>query len=128
MTTRITKIWTFDAAHLLPKHQGKCGRLHGHTYKVEVTVTGPVNTGDVPDEGMVIDFYVLSQIWKEHLEPLLDHQYLNDTLPLSAHPTTAENIAGWIGGQFAGLLPGGIQLARVRVWETPTGYAEVTRW
>jgi 6-pyruvoyltetrahydropterin/6-carboxytetrahydropterin synthase len=122
----LTKSWTFDAAHQLPNHDGKCRRLHGHTYKVELTVTGEINeaTG-LPDEGMVIDFGVLSLAWKSELEPLLDHQFLNDTLPPLYHPTTAENIACFIADQFADLLLGRVTVTSVRVWETPTGYAEV---
>lgn len=126
-TASLTKTWTFDAAHQLPNHDGKCARLHGHTYKVELTVTGEIKdaNGDA-DEGMVIDFGALSTIWKKYLEPALDHRFLNDELPSAYHPTTAENIACWLADEFADhLLALPVQVTRVRVWETPTGYAEV---
>lgn len=124
----ITKEWTFDAAHQLMNHDGKCARLHGHTYRVQVTVAGEVNrtTGE-PDEGMLVDFAVLSGIWKESLEPLLDHQDLNQTIGAECWPTTAENIAAWIADTFDDRLAAGdkedVQVVRVDVWETPTGKA-----
>ena len=91
----IQKKWSFDAAHQLPNHTGKCGNLHGHTYTVIIGLHGEVKeaNGD-SDEGMVLDYYLLGKYWKDSLEPLLDHKYLNDTLPIA--PTTAENIAGWV--------------------------------
>lgn len=123
---RIAKRWTFDAAHMLPNHDGKCARLHGHTYVVEVMVEGALQTSG-PAEGMVVDFYHLSAIWKNELEPMLDHRYLNDTIPGAWHPTTAENISRCIANYFTyelALLRPPVRLYAVRVWETPTGYAE----
>ena len=128
MRATLTKRWSFDAAHMLPNHGGKCRRLHGHTYQVEVAVSGHTQeaTGK-SDEGMVIDFYELSKVWKEVLEPELDHQYLNDTIGYVTGPTTAENIAGFLLEAFTLHLPTTIIVERVTVWETPTGSATVTR-
>lgn len=119
MLGRIAKRFSFDAAHMLPNHDGKCRNLHGHTYLVEVEFSGQlVESG--PKEGMVVDFSDVKAIWKEHLEPLLDHRYLNETL-VELDVTTAEKIAWWIWDRFDAhdLTPD-----RVRVWETPTSWAQ----
>ncbi|NIG12422.1 6-carboxytetrahydropterin synthase, partial [Enterobacter sp. Cy-1797] len=65
-----------------------------------------------------IDFGALSTIWKTEVEPLLDHQDLNDTVgSRGCWPTTAENLAHWIGETFT---THGVAVAAVSVWETPT--------
>lgn len=129
MRASLTKQWRFEAAHELPNHDGKCRRLHGHSYIVELGVSGVVKepNGDA-DEGMVIDFGVLSRIWKDVLEPELDHQYLNQTIGQLTGPTTAENIAGFLLEAFMLHVPEPVQVDYVRVWETATGSATVTRY
>lgn len=118
--TRIGKTFRFEAAHQLPEHDGKCARPHGHSYQVELTLAGePVDYG--AKTGMVRDFGDLSSIWREHLEPLLDHRDLNVTLAV-LDATTAERIAEWIHGVFSDRL--GSTVERVRVWETATSWAE----
>jgi 6-pyruvoyltetrahydropterin/6-carboxytetrahydropterin synthase len=98
----------FDAAHLLPGYQGKCARLHGHTYQVEIVVEG-----DVGDDGFVMDFYELKKIIAKALEDL-DHSYLNDILP---NPT-AETIARWIADCLAKDLDGTVvRLVSLKLWE-----------
>lgn len=119
MRGRICKVFSFDAAHQLPLHDGKCRNLHGHTYRVEVEFEGElIESG--PKSGMVVDFGDVKAVWKENVEPLLDHRYLNDTLD-DIPVTTAEWIAYWIFERFtrAGLPP-----FAVRVWETPTSWAQ----
>lgn len=121
-TYTIGKEWTFDAAHQLPLHDGKCRRPHGHTYRVQLTITGTVATRG-PKTGMVYDFGDLTEIWKKYIEPDLDHQDLNKTLPIPA--TTAELIAGWILTQFRsqmGPMPG----LTVKVYETPGAWAQAS--
>lgn len=124
MRAELTKEFRFEAAHMLPNHGGKCRELHGHSYRVQVHVTGPVQsaTGQ-PDEGMVVDFDVLKQLWREFLHPLLDHRYLNDSLGAGYQPTTAENIARFIHDVFTVELEhgAGLLVAGVTVWETATG-------
>lgn len=132
MRAQVCKRFTFDAAHKLPNHDGKCRNLHGHTYTVEVCCIGKIENQATVDDapnpkfGMVIDFGDLKTYWKENLEPFFDHRYLNDTLPFT---TTAENIAVFICKSF---LTAGFPISFVRVWETPNSYAEVTgadvRW
>jgi 6-pyruvoyltetrahydropterin/6-carboxytetrahydropterin synthase len=133
----IVKTFTFDAAHKLPNHDGKCRRLHGHTYRVEVVLTGPINsTAGESSEGMVRDFADVTDVWKRELEPWLDHQYLNDTIGNDMDrytvgrewvprcwPTTAENIALWLLRAFRAHIP---EVEAIRVWETPTSHAIVT--
>ncbi|MEK7529191.1 MAG: 6-carboxytetrahydropterin synthase QueD [Patescibacteria group bacterium] len=84
---RITKNFHFDAAHQLTDYHGKCERMHGHTYRLEVTVSGPVRKN-----GMVLDFALLKNVVKKYILDELDHQNLNDVFK---NPT-AENIATWI--------------------------------
>lgn len=74
---------TFDCAHQLPNHDGKCANLHGHTYKVVVSVAGRVlqKPGD-PKEGMVVDFGVIKAIYKSLIENVCDHALLIGTTPL----------------------------------------------
>lgn len=118
----ISKSFTFDAAHQLPNHDGKCAHLHGHTYKVEVICEGYIKPADgSPDEGMVIDFGEVKAAWKR-LDAQLDHQFLNDVVPDKYQPTTAENIASFILAELVAAVP---QVVGVRVWETPTSCVEV---
>ena len=88
--THIWKEFRFEAAHRLPRVPDghKCGRLHGHSYRVEVHVTGVVQS-----DGMVRDFADLTAAWAP-LHDLLDHRYLNDVSGLE-NPTS-ENLAEWI--------------------------------
>ena len=101
--------FTFEAAHLLPNvaEGHKCRRLHGHSFRVAVHVSGEVD----PVTGMLIDFADI----KDAFEPLwvqLDHHYLNEIVGLD-NPTS-ENLAIWIWERLAGTLP----LRRVVVRET----------
>lgn len=127
MRTTIAKTWRFDAAHRLANHDGKCARPHGHTYAVTVAVEGePAPVNGAPDEGMVIDFGFLEEVWRG-LEPLLDHQDLNKTLGEDIPVTTCELIAEWVWERFDDYLANDqdVHLAYVRAAETPTTYAEV---
>ena len=90
----ITKVFRFDSAHHLPSHKGKCARLHGHSYRLEVTLQGPIkNDPGESDHGMIMDFGDLSQIVKTAVIERLDHQDLNIITNIY---TTAENLVLWI--------------------------------
>ena len=91
----IFKEFTFEAAHKLPNvpSDHKCSRLHGHSFKVEVHVEGPVN----PYEGWVVDFTVLKQVVQPIIDRL-DHAYLNEIQGLE-NPTS-ETIAQWLWDQI----------------------------
>ena len=119
---------------MLPNHNGKCRNLHGHNYVVLVTICGELNSigFNYSDEGMVIDFAEVTRIWKETLEPLLDHTYLNDTLPSPARAApTAELVAAFIFERFAEYLNTGSvitpSIEEVTLWETETSSATVSR-
>src|SRR5437879_5943345 len=87
----IFKEFTFEAAHRLPhvdpKH--KCGRLHGHSYRIEVHVTGKPGA----ESGWVVDFAAIKEVFQP-IHETLDHRYLNEIEGL-ANPTT-ENLSRWI--------------------------------
>lgn len=124
MRAQVTKIFRFEAAHHLPNHDGKCRNPHGHSYKVVVCCEGPINqqTG-AAKEGMVVDFADIKTLWKEVLEPSLDHKDLNVTLNHLVPVTTAEEIAHWICGEF---MRAKFPIKEVQVWETETSFATVT--
>jgi 6-pyruvoyltetrahydropterin/6-carboxytetrahydropterin synthase len=106
----IRKSFTFEAAHVLPNHPGKCSRLHGHSYRLDVTLEGPLHP-DGPAAGMVEDFEVVSRAVKAAVIAELDHRSLNE---LIENPT-AENIVGWIWSRLAAPLP---LLTELTLWET----------
>ncbi len=108
----IFKTFTLESAHRLPNVPPghKCARVHGHSFRVEIHVGGPVD----PHLGWVMDFADV----REAFEPLfqrLDHRYLND-VPGLENPTS-ENLARWIWRELEPRLP---QLSRVVVHETCT--------
>ena len=104
----------FSAAHRLPSSGGKCERLHGHNWKVEVEVEA-----DALDErGMVVDFHDLKSLVREVLAEL-DHRFLNDLDAFRRLAPTAENLARHIFAKVEEALPAErARLARVRVWES----------
>ncbi|MBP1626545.1 MAG: queuosine biosynthesis protein QueD [Holophagaceae bacterium] len=111
----LRKEFSFEAGHFIYNHPGKCRNMHGHSYKLYVSVGGPVN----PETGMVIDFGDLVRIVQEAVIEKLDHHFLNDIIPLS----TSENISVWIWQQLKPLLPG---LCQLELFET-TGSCVVYR-
>ncbi|MBT2648376.1 6-carboxytetrahydropterin synthase QueD [Bacillus sp. ISL-34] len=120
----VSKEFTFDAAHHLHDYEGKCKNLHGHTYKVIFGLSGYTDS-----RGLMIDFGDIKDIWKNEIEIHLDHRYLNETLPLMN--TTAENMVVWIYEKMAEALSfkeyEGARVEFVRLYETPTSYAEARR-
>lgn len=127
MQATVCKQFKFHAAHVLPNHDGQCRNLHGHSYKLEVFARGPIRPSDgSSSEGMVVDFSRLKEVYRKHIEPHVEHQYLNDTLA-GIDVTTAESIAGWMFAIFKSeFVPAqGVRITHVRVWETDTSYAEV---
>jgi 6-pyruvoyltetrahydropterin/6-carboxytetrahydropterin synthase len=103
----LRKEYGFEAAHFIYNHPGKCRNLHGHSYKLFVSLEGQVN----PETGMIIDFDDLSKIVRDKVISPLDHRFLNDLIPLS----TAENIVVWIWEQ---LQPGLPALSQLELFET----------
>lgn len=117
LAVQIRKQFRFEAAHVLPHHPGKCARLHGHSYRLEVALEGSLQT-DGPARGMIVDFDAISALVKPLVIERLDHASLNDVMP---NPT-AEHIALWIWEVLASQLP---QLAEIVVWETRTSCAVI---
>ena len=132
---KATKTVRFDAAHILTNHQGLCRNLHGHTYRVDVTVA------QAPDaaQDMVIDFKDLKRVCEEVMVARFDHAFIYDesspvereiaevlarndmrTVPLPFR-STAENLARHFFMSMRERLPG---LSSVKVWETPDSVAE----
>lgn len=108
----LTKEFRFEAAHSLPHVPTghKCGRMHGHSFRVEVTVRGPVD----PRTGWLMDFAELKDKFRP-LEDQLDHRLLNEVPGLEN--STSENIARWIWQRLKATVP---QLASITVHETCT--------
>ena len=131
----VTKCVKFDAAHVLTNHQGLCKNLHGHTYRVEVSVAQP--PGSMAD--MVIDFKDLKRISAEVILSRFEHAFIYDSTSAAeseiaavvakhgmravALPfrSTAENLARHFYKELSAHVPG---LSAVRVWETPDSCAE----
>ena len=133
--TTVTKSVKFDAAHILTNHNGLCKNLHGHTYRVEISVSQ--DGGDGSD--MVIDFKDLKRIATEVICERFDHAFIYNTasegereiaavvekhaMRTVALPfrSTAENLAQYFYGELEERIPG---LSVVRVWETADSCAE----
>lgn len=112
----ITRLFEFESAHFLRNYHGKCANLHGHSYKLEVSAKGKLN-----DSGMVIDFTDLKHIVTSLIERL-DHRDLNSLFP-NMNPT-AENLVVWIYNELEVAMPEGVNLVRVKLWETSNSYVE----
>lgn len=100
---------------MLPHHAGKCSRLHGHSYRLDVTLEGDLQTTG-PAQGMVVDFDTLAGVVKAGVIEELDHRSLNDII----ENPTSENIIGWIWKRLAPELAG---LSELVLWETATACA-----
>ena len=113
---KITQAFTFEAAHRLPAVPAthRCHRMHGHSYRVELRLEGPVD----PVTGFVVDFFDVEAAFGPLLKRL-DHHCLNEVEGLE-NPT-AENIAVWIWDRTIPALP---MLSAVSVYETPNCWAE----
>ena|SRR5438552_882011 len=125
MRAEIRKTFRFEAAHSLPDHAGKCRGLHGHSYRIEFCFEGEIKPArGESDDGMVIDFLDVSAWWRREVEPLVDHGFLNETMPERFLLTSAENIAAWVLGL---LVAAQLPVSAVTVWETPSASATVRR-
>lgn len=135
---RVSKEFSFETAHALDMHNSKCRNIHGHSYKLTVTVIGEVNTNNnQPDVGMVIDFTDLKNIVNEQVVNKLDHALIlksdsrfkgieknNDkTIYVDYHPT-CENLLLEIVQLISNKLPTGIELVYAKMNETANSYSE----
>lgn len=114
----------FDAAHFIEGYDGKCGRMHGHTYKVHIAAKShklnPSKYLKTPD--MVCDFKELKWAAADSRKGGFDHAVLNECIPVA---TTAERIAEYIHKETKKRIPAEIDL-RVTVWETESSWVEYT--
>jgi len=114
---RVCKLFTWDSAHKLQlPYDSPCNHLHGHTYTVEVEVEGPVN-----DTGMVVDFKQLKELVNTHS---FDHSCINYIPYFDDCNPTAEHLVSYLYSILKDEVKKWGKLRRIRVWETPTSYAE----
>ena len=138
---KITKQFSFEMAHALRNYDGLCRNIHGHSYKMDITLAGkPLQDESSPKNGMVMDFGDLKRLVNEEIISLLDHalvlnaktdtqlievlkQNYEKIVTVEFQPTT-ENLLNFIAGKIKAKLPGGVKLTCVRLRETDTSYAE----
>ncbi len=107
---------TFAAGHALRGYKGKCENVHGHNYKVQVTVAG----AKLNPTGLLIDFIELRAALRD-LAERLDHRFMNDVPPFDTLNPSAENMAVYFSdGIDAQMRPHGVRVSSVKVWETET--------
>ena len=147
MPIEITRRLEFDAGHRIPDHLSQCRHLHGHRYVLEITVSGEIiDAAGRPDTGMVMDFSQLKTLAQQHLVDAWDHAFLvyaqdrpvvDFLATLPGHKTvvlplvpTAENLASiafaTLAPVYRGCLGAGLHLQRLRLFETPNCWAEVS--
>lgn len=103
----VRRTFEFEAAHRLPHHPGKCRELHGHSYRLVVSVSRPVD----PGTGLAVDFADVKAAVRSEAVDRLDHRFVNELID---NPT-AENMAVWIWERVAAALPG---LVEIELYET----------
>lgn len=138
---RVTKFYDFEMAHALWNYDGLCKNIHGHTYKLYVTVLGePIADENDKKNGMVIDFGDLKRIVKDQIVDKLDHSLViykksphEKLLQLNEmyerhfvfdFQPTCENLVVWMVDIIQPLLPNGVTLKNVKLYETASSSAE----
>jgi 6-pyruvoyltetrahydropterin/6-carboxytetrahydropterin synthase len=138
---RVTKEFSFEMAHALWNYDGPCRNVHGHSYRLFVTLYGiPLMEPDNPKNGMVIDFSDLKEIVRKEIVDVFDHSVVvsryfdkkkkdmfsalfGNTVLVDYQPT-CENLVSDFAGRISRLLPAGIKLHSLKLYETATSYAE----
>jgi 6-pyruvoyltetrahydropterin/6-carboxytetrahydropterin synthase len=138
---RVTKEFPFEMAHVLLKYDGPCRNVHGHSYRLFVTLSGiPAENPDNPKNGMVIDFTDLKSIVKKEIVNVFDHSVVvsnsfnkeklemfsklfGNTVIVDYQPT-CENLVSDFAERIIKHLPAGVQLHSLKLYETATSYAE----
>jgi len=138
---RVSKQFNFESAHALWNYDGKCKNIHGHTYKLFITVIGtPINNPEDVKQGMVIDFGDLKKIVKENIVDVFDHAViLNKKAPYSSfknvpqmfdrfittdYQPTCENMVIHFAEIIKTYLPKEVDLFSIRLYETETSFGE----
>jgi 6-pyruvoyltetrahydropterin/6-carboxytetrahydropterin synthase len=110
----VTIIKSFSAAHLLAEIGGKCEELHGHNFKVEVTVAAK----QLNSQGLLIDFRFLKKVLGEILDDI-DHKHLNSLTSFSGINPSAENIAKYICEKMeVKVKMAKVNVVRIKIWES----------
>jgi len=117
-----TKEFEFEAAHHLLNYEGACARVHGHSYKLQVTVSGEVYTTRLLNatDHMVLDFKDLKKIVEDKIIRTHDHADLNE---LYVNPTAEVMVVKMFEVIYRS-LPRDVRLESVKLWETSTSFAE----
>ena len=135
----ITKIFHYEMAHALHRYDGACANIHGHSYRLEVTITGPVITDPThPKCGMIIDFGDLKRIVQTSVLDEFDHALvLNSAMKNNIfnnieniifvdYQPTNENLLVDFAQRIGSALPSEVSLIRLRMYETNASFAEWT--
>jgi len=138
---RVTKEFSFEMAHALWNYDGPCRNVHGHSYRLFVTLYGkPLDEKDNPKNGMVIDFSDLKRIVKREIIDLFDHSVVvsrtfdkektemfpklfGNTVLVDYQPT-CENLVSDFAARISSHLPEGIRIHSLKLYETATSFAE----
>ena len=131
---KISRVFKFEAAHQLAHHDGKCCRLHGHSYRLELTFSGAIQSlhADNPQSGFIVDFGVLDRIIRtELIDRHLDHYNLEESIPGLPY-SSAEFLSAWIVGWCMIHMDsrpelGSAQIESARLWETVNAWVEADR-
>lgn len=139
---RLTKEFSFESAHALWGYDGKCREVHGHSYRLFVTVKGePISDPTSPKLGMVMDFGELKAIVAQQITDRLDHSFVMrrtaeaeslaevmksqfTNVILVDYQPTCENMLQDFAARLKAALPEGVELHSLRLHETATSYAE----
>jgi len=119
----VTVEQTFAAGHALREYKGKCENIHGHNYKVQITVEGE----QLNRIGLLVDFVELKRVVREVVNRL-DHQFINDLEPFTIINPSAENIAKYFYDEVSermGITDGETptRISQIKIWETDTSIA-----
>ncbi len=130
---RITREFSFEGAHALRGYDGKCSHIHGHSYRMAVTVIGePVAEENSPKKGMVIDFTDLKRIVNENITDRFDHALVmsrdssladqiekvyGNVITVDFQPTS-EMLVSYFAKIISERLPEGVKLFCIKLWET----------
>jgi 6-pyruvoyltetrahydropterin/6-carboxytetrahydropterin synthase len=109
---------TFSSGHALRGYKGKCENVHGHNYKVRVTLEGP----QLDSTGLLYDFTHLKRVIREIVGGV-DHKFLNDMAPFDVINPSAENLAKYFYDETArqmNAMPDGARITSITIWETDT--------
>ncbi len=111
---------TFAAGHALRGYKGKCENVHGHNYRVEITMEGE----RLDAIGLLVDFAEVKKLIRK-VVARLDHQFINDLEPFNTLNPSAENLAKYFYDEVSGGLAGAgsVRVEKVKLWETDTTYA-----